>query len=88
MSVSDFHSHTAFLSRQTSASTGIGRKNETEVDIFTTLTNSLGHLKSSFFSGNPSCLQAVYNCKQLAYWKLDLGSPQIKQKTNGYPSRY
>ena len=27
----------------------IGRKNETEFDLFTTRTSSLGHLKSSFY---------------------------------------
>ena len=53
--------------------TGIGRKNETEFDIFSTLTNSLEHFISSFYR---VCTQAVHNCKQLAYLKLFLGCPK------------
>ena len=50
--------------------TGIYKKNENDFDIFTTLTNSLGYLKSSFVF-----TQAAQNCKKLLYLKLDLGWP-------------
>ena len=53
--------------------TGMDRKNETDFDIFTTLTNRLGQVKSSFFF---LCTKAVYNFKQLTYRKLDLGCPK------------
>ena len=44
----------------------------------TTLTNYLEHLKSIFF-----CVSKVFtDCKQIAYWKLDLGCPQIILKSS------
>ena len=52
--------------------TRIGRRIETEFEIVTTLTKCVTSHIQLFL-----CKQAVHNCKQLAYWKLDLGCPKL-----------